>query len=51
MGSVYPADLVLGTVESVATDEYNRTKLARVRPAVEFSDLRYLLILTSYEIK
>lgn len=51
MGSVYPADLVIGEVTTVTADEYNRAKVAKVRPAVDFSSLRYLLVVTSYTLK
>lgn len=51
LGSVYPADLVIGKVVNVSADEYNRTKVAKVAPAVDFSELRYLLVITSYELK
>ena len=50
MGSVYPADLVIGSVQTVTADEYNRTKVAKVLPAVDFSSLRYLLVVTSYKL-
>ncbi|MBQ7172565.1 MAG: rod shape-determining protein MreC [Clostridia bacterium] len=50
MGSVYPADLVIGSVKTVTTDEYNRAKIAKVSPAVDFSSLRYLLVVTSYTL-
>lgn len=50
LGSVYPADLVIGKVESVDADDYNRAKVAKVRPAVDFSELRYLLVVTSYSL-
>mgnify|MGYP004459793189 CR=1 FL=1 len=48
-GSVYPAELVIGTVESVEVDEYNRTMVAKIRPAVDFSSLKWVMIVTGYE--
>lgn len=51
LGSVYPADLLIGKVESVSADEYNRAKVAKVAPAVDFSSLRYLLVVTSYSLE
>lgn len=48
-GSVYPAELVIGTVESVEVDEYNRTKIAKIRPAVDFSSLKWVMVITGYE--
>lgn len=47
-GSVYPADLPIGTVKSVTRDEYNRTPIATVQPAVDFSSLQYMMIITGY---
>lgn len=48
-GSVYPAELVIGEVIDVSVDEYNRTPVATVRPAVDFSNLQYMMIITGYE--
>ena len=47
-GSVYPADLVIGTVTAVESDEYNRTPVAIVRPAVDFASLQYMMIVVGY---
>ena len=49
VGSVYPADLIIGVVEEVTVDEYSRTIVANVRPTVDFSALHYVLIITGYE--
>ncbi len=49
VGSVYPTDLIIGKVESVGVDEYTRTIVATIRPAVDFSSLQYMLIVTGYE--
>ena len=48
-GSVYPADLLIGEVVAVEADGYSRTLVATVKPAVDFSDLRYMMIITGYE--
>ncbi len=47
-GSVYPADLPIGTVTEVQHDEYNRTPVAIIAPAVDFSSLQYMMIVTGY---
>ena len=47
-GSVYPADLPIGRVTEVTRDEYNRTPVATVAPAVDFSSLQYMMIITGY---
>lgn len=48
-GSVYPADLKIGTVTSIEVDEYNRTLVATVTPAVDFSSLKWVMVITGYE--
>lgn len=48
-GSVYPADLLIGEVVEVGVDEYSRALIATVKPAVDFSNLRYMMIITGYE--
>ena len=48
-GSVYPAELLIGEVIAVEVDEYSRTLVATVKPAVDFSDLQYMMIITGYE--
>lgn len=47
-GSVYPADLVVGEVIALDVDEYTRTVVATVRPSVDFSSLKYMMIITGY---
>lgn len=47
--SVYPADLVIGTVTAIETDEYSRNLVATVQPAVDFSSLKWVMIVTGYE--
>ena len=49
VASFYPPDLTIGVVESIKIDEYSRTTTAIVRPSVNFSDLKYMLIVTGYE--
>lgn len=48
-GSVYPAELLIGEVVEVGVDEYSRAVIATVKPAVDFSDIRYMMIITGYE--
>lgn len=47
-GSVYPADLVIGTVEEVSIDEFSRTVVASIRPAVDFAELTWVMVITGY---
>ena len=45
-GSVYPQGLVIGTVTEIRSDEYTRTKLAIIEPAVDFANLGPVMIVT-----
>ena len=49
IGSVYPEGLFVGEITEVETDESLRTKYAKVKLAVDFKDLKYLLIITGFE--
>ena len=48
-GSVYPADLPIGEVVSVEIDEYSRSLVATVKPTVDFTNLKYMMIITGYQ--
>lgn len=51
-GTIYPAGLFIGTVTSIEADEYSRTLIAYVSPAVDFSDITStsrVMIITGYE--
>lgn len=50
IGSVYPRGLLIGRVESVDVDEFARQKVATVKAAVDADSLRYVMIVTDYEI-
>lgn len=49
-GSVYPRDLLIGRVISVEINEYLRTKTATVKCAVDFKSLKYVMIITDFEV-
>ena len=49
IGSIYPEGLLIGEISEVETDESLRTKSAKVKLAVDFKDLKYLLIITGFE--
>ena len=49
LASFYPPDLCIGVVESIQIDEYSRAITATVRPSVDFSGLKYMLIVTGYQ--
>lgn len=38
-GKIYPGGLLIGTVASIEADEYSRTLVATISPAVNFSDI------------
>ena len=38
-GSIYPSGLTIGTVVSIEADQYTRTLIAYIEPAVDFEDL------------
>ncbi|MBQ8746310.1 MAG: rod shape-determining protein MreC [Clostridia bacterium] len=48
-GSVYPRDLVIGTVTEIIPDDISRTLTARIAPAATLEDLRKVMIITDYE--
>lgn len=50
LGSVYPRDLYIGKVISVSVDEYLRSKSATVELSVDLESLKYVMIITDYEI-
>lgn len=50
IGSSYPRDIYIGKVTAVETDVYLRTKTATVECAVRCEDLKYVIIVTGYEI-
>ena len=51
-GNIYPAGLLIGTVTAIEADEYTRTLVATVEPAVDFSDISStsrVMIITGYD--
>jgi len=48
-GSVYPSDLIVGSVTKIEYDEYSRALKATVKPTVDFLDLRYVSVITGFE--
>ena len=47
-GSVYPSHLKIGTVTKIEVDEYSRTLVATVQPSVDFSALKWVIVITDY---
>ena len=50
-GSVYPAGLEIGTVTAINVDEYSRTLVATVKPSVEMKNIKWVMIITDYEVE
>ena len=50
LGSVYPRGLLIGEVTEIEKDGYLRNKKARVKCAVNFDSLTYVMIVTDYDI-
>ena len=48
-GGSYPSDLEIGTVTKIEVDAYSRRLIATVQPSVDFSSLKWVMILTGYE--
>lgn len=51
-GSIYPAGLLIGTVVSIEADEYTRTLVAYIEPAVDFDDIAStsrVMIISGYD--
>ena len=49
-GSVYPRGLLIGRISSVDKDEFLRQKTAVIETAVDFGELKYVMIITDFEI-
>ncbi|MBQ8409337.1 MAG: rod shape-determining protein MreC [Clostridia bacterium] len=49
-GSVYPRDLLIGYVTAVETNEYLRKKVATVSISADLTSLKYVMIITDYDI-
>ena len=49
-GGVYPSDLVVGHVESVLTEPDGVSRYAVVIPAVRFSELKQVFVITEFDI-
>lgn len=46
---IFPDGLLIGTITSVGSDEYNTSIYAEVKPFVDFSDIRRVMVLTEFE--
>lgn len=46
---IFPEGLLVGTVETIGVDEYNTSIYAEVKPFSDFSEIRSVMIITSFE--
>ncbi|WP_108669445.1 rod shape-determining protein MreC [Peribacillus acanthi] len=44
LGGIFPAGLVIGTVEEVETDQYGLTQVAYLKPAADFYDIANVMV-------
>lgn len=49
-GSVYPRDIVIGQIIAIETNEYLRTKVATVKISADLTSLKYVMIITDFDI-
>ncbi len=45
LGGVFPSGILIGTVESISTDEYDLAKIINVTPSANFDDINYVSVL------
>ena len=46
---IFPEGLLVGTVQNIGVDEYNTSIYAEIKPFVDFSELRSVMVITSFE--
>ena len=47
-GSIYPANLRIGTIEQIVYDSPSRSVAAYIRPAVDYENLTYVMVIVGY---
>lgn len=45
LGGVYPSGILVGIVDSIATDSYDLAKIINVKTAADFTDINYVAVL------
>lgn len=45
LGGLFPSGILIGTVDSISTDEYDLAKIIKVTPSANFNDLNYVSVL------
>ncbi len=46
---IFPEGLLVGTIQSIGSDEYNTSIYAEVKPFVELNEIRKVMVLTEFE--
>lgn len=46
---IFPEGLLVGSVKSIGIDDYNTSVFAEIEPFVEFSEIRSVMVITSFE--
>ena len=49
-GGVYPAGLLVGTVDTVHTDDSGMTRYAIITPSANLNDLQQVFVITDFDI-
>lgn len=50
LGGVFPSGILIGTVESITTDDYDLSKIIKVKPSVDFLDINYVSVLVRKDV-
>lgn len=50
LGGIFPSGILIGTVKSITTDEYDLAKIIYVSPSANFNDLNYVAVLKRKEL-
>ena len=48
---IFPAGILVGTVEAIGVDAYNTSIYADIKPFAEFNEIKDVMVITSYEGK
>ena len=46
---IFPEGLLIGTIQSIGSDEYNTSIFAAVKPFADIENLREVMVITSFE--
>lgn len=51
LGGVFPSGILIGTVESITTDEYDLAKIINVKPSINSNDINYVSVLKRKDLE